>query len=142
MLLGEDSGAQLAALLAAERPAGVIGAVLIGGFYDLAAIPALSRNTRSRASSRARRPSRSVVPQMPPLLVVHGGADGEAPTEHARRYCRQIVASAEDDAELVEVAGASHRSENWWPSQWSYKREMVEWLSALARGRAFAHRPP
>src|SRR4029450_5197253 len=41
VLLGEDSGAQLAALLAAERPAGVIGAVLIGGFYDLGATPGL-----------------------------------------------------------------------------------------------------
>ena len=37
VLLGEDSGAQLTALLAAERPPGVIGAVLIGGFYDLTA---------------------------------------------------------------------------------------------------------
>src|SRR3954468_967074 len=35
VLLGEDSGAELTALLAAERPAGVIGAVLIGGSYDL-----------------------------------------------------------------------------------------------------------
>ena len=32
VLLGEDSGAQLSALLAAERPPGVIGAVLVGGF--------------------------------------------------------------------------------------------------------------
>ena len=37
VLLGEDSGAHLAALLSAERPPGVIGAALIGGFYDLAA---------------------------------------------------------------------------------------------------------
>src|SRR5262245_57474129 len=36
VLLGEDSGAHLSALLAAERPDGVIGAVLVGGFYDLA----------------------------------------------------------------------------------------------------------
>src|SRR4029077_14107289 len=35
VLLGEDSGAHLAALVARERPAGVIGAALIGGFYDL-----------------------------------------------------------------------------------------------------------
>src|SRR6266699_2192157 len=34
-LLGEDAGAHLAALLAAEKPAGLRAAVLVGGFYDL-----------------------------------------------------------------------------------------------------------
>src|SRR5687768_291207 len=42
LLLGEDSGAQLSALLAAERPDGVVGAVLVGGFYDLAATPTVT----------------------------------------------------------------------------------------------------
>src|SRR5262245_20326707 len=44
VLLGEDSGAHLAALLAGERLPGVRGAVLIGGFYDLNAIPSLTRD--------------------------------------------------------------------------------------------------
>jgi alpha-L-fucosidase 2 len=30
------------------------------------------------------------------------------------------------------VPGASHRLENWWPSQWGYKRELVSWLTDLA----------
>ena len=38
---------------------------------------------------------------------------------------------------MLEVTGASHRSENWWPSQWDYKREMVEWISS---SRRFARR--
>ena len=74
---------------------------------------------------------------MPPLLVVHGGADTEAPAEHARRYCSQIAGGR---CRFVEVAGASHRSENWWPSQWSYKREMVEWLASLAPAQKLTHR--
>ena len=40
VLLGEDSGADLAARAAAERPAGVIGSVLIGGIFDPAAVAA------------------------------------------------------------------------------------------------------
>lgn len=140
VLLGEDSGAQLAALLAAERPPGVVGAVLVGGFYDLAAIPALSGNIDRDVLARAS-PVTRVAPQMPPLLVVHGGADTEAPTEHARRYCSQIARGG-GRCQFLEVAGASHRSENWFPSQWTYKRAMVEWLSALARVPAIAHRPP
>src|SRR5438093_1433279 len=130
VLLGEDSGAQLAALLAAERTPGVIGAVLIGGFYDLGAIPELSRDIDPDVAARAS-PITRVAPQMPSLLVVHGGADTESPAEHARRYCTQIVLSG-GRCQLLEVAGASHRSENWFPSQWTYKRAMVEWLSALA----------
>lgn len=112
VLLGEDSGAQIAALLAAERPAGVIGAVLIGALYDRA--PVLSAGAG-----------------MPPLLVVHGGADTEAPAEHARKFCTE-VARGDGRCELVEEPGASHRSENWWPGQWGYKRRITAWLSGLA----------
>ncbi|HXG54117.1 MAG TPA: alpha/beta hydrolase [Vicinamibacterales bacterium] len=119
VLLGEDSGATLAARLAAERPEGVTGAVLIGGLYSSAMPP---------------------VARMPPLLVVHGAADTEAPTDAARRYCTQ-VADGGGRCQLVEVPGASHRSENWLPGQWSYKRTIVEWLSALAPSGTPAHRP-
>jgi len=138
VLLGEDSGAQLAALLAAERIPGVIGAVLIGGFYDLGAIPELSRDIDPDLVARAS-PITRAASQMPPLLVVHGGADTESPVENARRYCSQIVQRV-GRCQLLEVAGASHRSENWFPSQWTYKRAMVEWLSALAHVPAIAHR--
>jgi alpha-L-fucosidase 2 len=138
VLLGEDSGAQLAAQLAAERPTGVIGAALIGGFYDLGATPALARGIDRDVLARASPITRAVPPM--PLLVVHGDADNEAPIEQARRYCSQIGQGG-GRCEFLEVAGASHRSENWLPSQWHYKRAMVEWLSALTRERAPAHRP-
>jgi acetyl esterase len=118
VLLGEDSGAHLGALLAAARPAGVIGAVLLGGFYDLTKVP---------------------VTGMPDLLVVHGGSDSEAPIEQARRYCDHAI-QAGGRCRFVEAEGASHRIENWWPTQWSYKRELIDWLSALTHVTP-AHRP-
>jgi alpha-L-fucosidase 2 len=121
VLLGEDSGASLAALLAAERPAGVIGAVLLGGLYD-------------RPS-----PLTQIAGRMPDLLVVHGGADNEAPIEQARGYCDRALQSG-GRCRFVEEKGASHRVENWWPGQWGYKRELADWLSALTPG-SFAHRP-
>jgi alpha-L-fucosidase 2 len=129
VLLGEDSGAHLAALLAAERPAGVIGAVLLGGFYDLAAIPSLARAFAGEVLAAAS-PGARVVPGMPPLLVVHGGGDTDAPIDQARRYCRDVI-GARGRCAFLEVDGASHRVENWWPSQWTYKREIVRWLARL-----------
>jgi alpha-L-fucosidase 2 len=139
VLLGEDSGAQLAALLATERLPGVLGAVLVGGFYDLNAVPAISQGNGPDLLTRAS-PIERVAAPMPPMLLVHGGADGESPAEHARRYCRQL-AQRGNLCDLLEVAGASHRSENWWPTQWHYKREVVDWLAALTREPALQHRP-
>jgi acetyl esterase/lipase len=139
VLLGEDSGAHIAALLAAERPVGVIGAVLLGGFYDLAAIPSAARSLTGDALDRAS-PVTRIVARLPPLLVVHGGADGEAPVEQARRYCN-AVNQAQGRCRFMEAERASHRIENWWPTQWSYKREMVEWLSALTATRMPAYEP-
>ena len=126
VLLGEDSGADLAALLAAERPAGVIGAVLLGAFYDLTEIPAAS-------------PLNHIVTGMPDLLVVHGGSDSDAPIEQARRYCDRAI-EAGVRCRFVEGEGASHRIENWWPTQWSYKRALIDWLSGLTHV-TLTHRP-
>jgi len=138
VLLGEDSGAHLAALVARERPAGVIGAALIGGFYDLGAIPEISRDVARDVLTRAS-PTGRAVPQIP-LLVVHGGADSEAPAEQARRYCAQMAQDG-GRCQFIEVAGASHRSENWFPTQWSYKRAMVSWLSSIVQVKAPARLP-
>jgi acetyl esterase len=62
-----------------------------------------------------------------PTRVVHGAADTEVPISEARALC----ARARSSCNVVDVAGASHRVENWWPSQWGYKRELVQWLSTL-----------
>ena len=136
VLLGEDSGAHLAALLAVEPPPGVVGAVLVGGFYDLASVPAV-KGVDSALLARASPIAGGVKV---PLLVVHGDADTEAPPNQARRYCRDVE-SASRPCQLVEVKGASHRSENWWPGQWTYKRELTAWLSQLVPVPRGAHQP-
>jgi acetyl esterase len=139
VLLGEDTGAQLAALLADEHPPGVAGAVLIGGYYDPRAIATLSPGIDPDLVTRAS-PGSRVVTGMPPLLVVHGGADTEAPVEQARSYCSS-VATGSGRCQFIEVEGASHRSENWYPTQWSYKRGIVEWMSTLGPTPSPARRP-
>ena len=124
VLLGEDTGAQVAALLAGESVAGVLGAVLIGGFFD------------SNLSTGAPPPTALRVP----LLVIHGEADTESPTAQAQNYCHRVV-TAGGRCQLVNVAGASHRSENWWPNQWHYKATMAEWLGKLGNAPALPYRP-
>ena len=138
LLLGEDSGAHLAALLASENPAGVVGAVLVGGFYDLGALPGLSGSIAPDLLARAS-PAARVSRQMPPLLLVHGGADSESPIRQAREYCSE-VARRGARCEFLEVPGASHRSENWFPTQWGYKRSTVDWISRVARAPRLSHR--
>jgi acetyl esterase/lipase len=116
VLLGEDSGAHLAALLAAERPAGVIGAVLIGGFYDLQNVSSLAAEGAANTSPRAS-PIERVSPKLPPLLLVHGAADNEVPIDQARSYC-DTVKKVKGRCQLVEVPGSCHLSEILWESQW------------------------
>src|SRR5262249_19793286 len=70
----------------------------------------------------------------------HGEADNEAPTDQARRYCDRVVQSG-TRCQFVDVAGASHRSENWWPNQWHYKQTIVAWLSKVGHAPAMPHRP-
>ena len=112
-VLGEDAGAQLAALLAAEKPLGLRAAVLIGGFY-----------------AREKAPLESLVSAgMPAVLIVHGTADTEAPPAEAARFC-DAVRAATGRCDHEPVAQGIHRAENWRPAQWLYKPRMAEWLAA------------
>lgn len=114
-LVGEDVGAEIAARVA--RTTLVSGIVLVGGTYD-EPVPS---------------------PLTSPTLIIHGGADTDVPVTRAREACvvtHTSSASANDgastarcDVDLVE--GASHRSENWWPSQWGYKARLVAWLTSV-----------
>ena len=130
VLLGEDAGAALAARLAARRPPGAVGAILIGGIYT---------GVQPRAE-RPAGPRSHPSPAAPRFLVVHGTADTEAPFREAEAWCAE-ASRTESPCELVGVAGASHRAENWWPVQWGYKARVVSWLRTLAPVRP-SHAPP
>ncbi len=60
-------------------------------------------------------------------LLVHGTADRQPSIEHARAVCAAARTGTTCDVDAVE--GASHRVENWWPGQWSYKARMAAWLA-------------
>jgi alpha-L-fucosidase 2 len=101
--------------------------VLVGGFYDLHAAGWVPQGTPSGLVLRAS-PSHRVRRGMPTTLIVHGSDDSETPVRQVRRYCAELQA-ARAACELIEVDGASHRAENWWPSHWTYKPRVVDWLS-------------
>jgi alpha-L-fucosidase 2 len=125
-LLGEDAGAHLAALLAAERPAGVKAAVLIGGFYDLRELASL-KGTAADALAQAS-PITRITSGMPATLVIHGAADREVPPQQAGRYC-EAIRGLGGRCEYLPVDNAIHRAENWWPEQWGYKGLVTAWLA-------------
>lgn len=118
-LLGEDTGATLAALLAAEKPAGVKANVMIGGVYEHL---------------------KAVIPGIPATLIVHGAADQEVPLEQPRRYF-EMLGGADVKRDFIVMAEAIHRPENWRPKQWSYKKPLMDWLAKTLQHQAADHEP-
>lgn len=59
-----------------------------------------------------------------PTMLVHGAVDSDVPVTAARAVCRGVKVPCE----VMEVPGASHRAENWWPSQWAYKAAVLRSL--------------
>lgn len=136
VLIGEDAGAHLSALLAARRPAGLAATVLIGGYYDLRSL-----KLESTEPSLPREASPLFATGLPggPVLAVHGSGDTEAPTADVAAYCDRLRQGGVPCERLI-VSGASHRAENWWPRQWGYKQRLVEWLVAKV-GEPGPHTP-
>lgn len=128
VLAGEDTGAQLAAHAAATAKPRAL--VLIGAPYDLTAI----ETDATRAVDPAVRRRASIAgaadvhagPDVP-VYAIHGRADRDVPPDQADEFCSAVRrAGGRCDLDLVE--GASHRFENWWPSQWGYKDRLIRWL--------------
>ena len=141
VLIGEETGGQLAAhAAAATQPAGL---VLIGAPYDL---PALQADGMEQAGAALRRAASlvesgrlRVAPAMP-VYVIHGGADTEVPPSQADAFCA-AVRHGGGRCTLDIVEGASHRFENWWPSQWGYKDRLIQWMRRVAGPAALRPRP-
>jgi alpha-L-fucosidase 2 len=109
VLLGEDTGAEVALTLVHARAPGVLGAAVVGGRFEGA--------TLAESAPGAQ------------LLFVHGTDDDEQPISTIRSRCRPEVSA--ERCELVTVPGGIHRSENWRPSQWAYKDALVRWLDRM-----------
>ncbi len=141
-LLGEDVGAQLVTLLAAERPRGLAATVSVGGIYDLRPLvgdsglgerlgPLLGVDPTSRDADlvlAAASPIDQVTAGMTPVMIVHDGADSRVPVSRALRF-RDALERVGVRTRFLEVSGASHDPENWWPVHWGYKTQIVDWLS-------------
>jgi alpha-L-fucosidase 2 len=118
-LLGEDTGATLAALLAAEKPAGVKANVLVGGVYE---------------------PLTNVSRGVSATLLIHGAGDQEVPLEQCRRFFADLR-EADIDRDFIVVENAIHRPENWRPEQWIYKQPMIGWLNEKLNLKKADHEP-
>ena len=125
VLVAEDSAAPVALLVAARlkelrlgrfagAPATPAAVVIVGGRFVNAPAPAV------------------------PTRVIHGAADTEVPATEAHALCRR----SSGGCDVVEVAGASHRAENWWPSQWGYKAGLLTSMAPLVGVVPAPARPP
>src|SRR5262245_60581050 len=139
-LFGEDAGAHLAAMLLAEKPAGVKAAVLIGGFYDLREISNLKSQISNHEFLAEASPITHVSKTTPATMIVHGAADREAPPEQTTKFCDAIRQSG-GQCRYLPVDGAIHRAENWLPRQWGYKLAVLSWLGLELNLRFPAHEP-
>lgn len=113
VLVGEDSAAPVVLRVAAR-----LLELRLGRFAGAPAAPAAVVVAGGRFSGA---PAPSV-----PTIVVHGTADSDVPVRDARAWCGQ----ATTPCEVVEAQGASHRVENWWPSQWGYKADLLKLVGA------------
>ena len=104
VLIGEDTGAALAAGVAEEL--GADGLVLFGARFNHK--PPMLRM---------------------PVLMFHGAADEEAPAAAAEAVCRTW-----SRCQFVPVAGGIHNFENWHPDQWEWKDDLIAWLRNDRRG--------
>lgn len=77
---------------------------------------------------------------MPATLIIHGGADREAPPEQAAKFCDALRHSG-GNCRYAPVNGAIHRAENWAPHQWDYKGAVISWLGSALKQRFPDHEP-
>jgi acetyl esterase len=138
-LLGEDTGATLAALLAAENPAGVKANVMIGGVYDLRSVKPYQDSADAQLLAQIS-PINNLVRGMPDTLLIHGSHDTEVPSTQATDYFIAFQQAGENNV-VLEFVSAIHRPENWRPEHWKYKSFLLRWLNVKLKMEAADHEP-
>ena len=112
VLVAEDSAAALA-----HRVAARLQELRLGRFAGAPATPAAVVVIGGRFAD--------VPAPAVPTRVIHGLADSEVPIAEAHALCKRTTTPCT----VIGVDGASHRAENWWPSQWGYKADLLQWLT-------------
>lgn len=124
ILVAEDAAASAALSLGAR-----LHELRLGRFAGAPAPPAAMAIVGGRFS-------RATAPVVP-TWIVHGTADAEVPPADARRVCGRATAACK----VLDVPGGIHRAENWRPSQWGYKRALLNDLQAIVGAPAAASWP-
>jgi alpha-L-fucosidase 2 len=136
VFLGEDTGAYLAAQASLRIPHSVRANVLVGGIFDLGRFAVIAEDTALQFSLMGSTGTAALAEHsfsgisgrdLPSTLVVHGSSDTAVPIDTARAFCGKLNESG-GQCQLISVEGGIHRSENWTPSQWSYREQLVAWL--------------
>jgi len=107
VLIGEDSGAEIALQLAAR-----------GGFRSVVTFAAKLKLTSGNFA----------LPTVP-VLMFHGTSDEDAPVAQAEAFCKKMAHCV-----FEPVTGGIHEFENWHPDQWHWKEELTAWLRQDRRG--------
>ena len=105
VLIGEDTGAQIALHLASQARSS--GVVMVGARLD---------------------PADRQTPGVP-VLMIHGTEDEELPFLQAQSFCHGLKTCT-----LYPEKNAHHTFENWLPAQWDYREELDAWLRDDRRG--------
>jgi acetyl esterase len=113
VLIGEDTGAEIALSLAARSE--FAGVVVFGAKLREANFKEKNGNPKNRP--------------LPMVLMFHGTADEEAPAAVAEAICKQL-----SHCTFHAIAGGIHNFENWHPDQWDWKDDLIAWLRHDRRG--------
>lgn len=127
LLVGQSYGAAIAALMAAARPRGLKGLVLLSGYFGESGptakwlvdwgsklLPFIPRDLKNAVREVAGQPSQldhlhgALDRLAVPLHILHGDADDFAPIEAAERLHQRLRARRWLKASFRRVAGANH----------------------------------
>lgn len=130
VLIGEDTGAQVALELAAQG--GFRGVITFGAKFS-PEIEGWRPGTAGSgpAASPRPKPRDPAGPALPtaPVLMFHGTNDDKFPAARAEALCKKM-----EKCVFYPVAGGIHNFENWHPDQWHWKEELTAWLRGDRRG--------